>query len=67
LEAKPSACRQLYAAGAAGKRELGAAAEAEPGVDRVLLLAPETLHVAGRLQLAERAGPSVFVERVGRP
>ena len=44
LEAEAGAPGQFCATGAAGEREVGSAAEAEPGVNRVVLLASGTLH-----------------------
>jgi len=44
LKAEPGASRQLCATGTAGQREAGSAAETEPGMGRVLLLAPGALH-----------------------
>ena len=52
LEAEAGTPGQFRATGVAGEREAGAAAEAEPGVSRIVLLAPGTVH-AERLQLKE--------------
>jgi len=44
LEAEPRPARQFCAAGGAGQREAASAPKAEPGMGRVLLLAPGAFH-----------------------
>jgi hypothetical protein len=53
LKAEASLLGQVCATGATDEREEGAAAETEPRVDRVVLLAPRTLHAGA----SQRAGP----------
>ena len=55
LEAEARAPGKLCATGAARKREAGSTAEAEPGVGRVVLLAPGTRHGGGACDWGARS------------